>query len=88
MKKTRTRVETFETLYRQLQEVVARLEAGDLLLEESLRLYEQGVSLAAACQQMLDTAELRVQHIQVSPTVGDTAIPGDSRDNSGDASDE
>jgi len=57
-------VETYEALYTRLQEVVARLEAGELALDESLRLYEEGVGLAAACQRLLDAAELRVQQLQ------------------------
>jgi exodeoxyribonuclease VII small subunit len=59
-----TPVETYETLYARLQEVVARLEAGELPLAETLVLYEQGVRLAAECQQLLDAAELRVQQLQ------------------------
>jgi len=58
-------VATYETLYQQLQEVVNRLEAGTLPLEDSLQLYEQGVQLATACQRLLDTAELRVEQLQV-----------------------
>ncbi len=60
-----TPVATYETLYQQLQEVVNRLEAGTLPLEESLELYEEGVQLAAACQRLLDTAELRIEQLQV-----------------------
>lgn len=59
-----TPVETYQTLYAQLEQVVARLEAGDLPLEELLRLYEEGVRLARACQHLLDTAELRIQYLQ------------------------
>ena len=55
---------TYEALYAQLQSVVARLEAGDLPLDESLKLYEQGVRLAAECQRLLDEAELRVRNLQ------------------------
>ncbi|MCG8352746.1 MAG: exodeoxyribonuclease VII small subunit [Chloroflexales bacterium] len=58
--------ETYETLYTRLQDIVARLETGELPLEEALQLYEQGVQLAAACQQLLDTAELRVQQVQLN----------------------
>jgi exodeoxyribonuclease VII small subunit len=58
--------ETYETLYTRLQDVVARLETGELPLEEALQLYEQGVQLAAACQHLLDTAELRVQQVQLN----------------------
>jgi exodeoxyribonuclease VII small subunit len=55
---------TYEALYAELQAVVARLETGELPLDEALRLYEQGVRLAANCQQLLDQAELRVQQLQ------------------------
>ncbi|HMQ31105.1 MAG TPA: exodeoxyribonuclease VII small subunit [Chloroflexaceae bacterium] len=59
--------ESYETLYARLQEVVARLEQGELPLAETLALYEQGVKLAAACQGLLDAAELRVQQLQAGP---------------------
>ncbi len=62
-----TPVETYETLYARLQQVVANLEQGELPLAESLALYEQGVKLAAACQRLLDEAELRVQQLQAGP---------------------
>lgn len=65
-----TPVETYEALYAQLQEVVQRLEQGELPLAETLRLYEQGVRLSAACQRLLDGAELRVQQLQA----GDSEI--------------
>ena len=46
--------ETFEELYRRLEETVAKLEEGGLPLERSLALYEEGMSLARRCQEMLD----------------------------------
>jgi exodeoxyribonuclease VII small subunit len=55
---------TYETLYARMQAIVARLEAGDLPLDEALALYEEGVTVAAACQRLLDEAELRVQELQ------------------------
>lgn len=57
-------VETYETLYARLESVVARLEQGELPLDETLALYERGVQLAAECQRLLDAAELRVQQLQ------------------------
>ena len=66
-----TPVESYETLYVQLQEVVARLEQGELPLDETLQLYEQGVRLAAACQRLLDAAELRVQELGAAGTTFD-----------------
>jgi exodeoxyribonuclease VII small subunit len=55
---------TYESLYARMQAIVARLETGELPLEESLALYEEGVTVAAACQRLLDQAELRIQELQ------------------------
>ena len=60
---------TFEQAYAQLEEVVARLESGDLTLEESVTLYERGQQLARLCGEMLDSAELRIQQITASGEV-------------------
>ena len=43
-----------------LSEIVSRLEQGDLTLEESVALYEEGVKLSAACSQALEQAKLKV----------------------------
>jgi len=55
---------SYETLYTRLQAIVAQLETGELPLAEALALYEEGVQVALACQQLLDRAELRVQELQ------------------------
>ena len=52
---------TFEESLSKLETIVDQLEKGDLSLEESLRLFEQGVALSAACKQELDAAEGKVQ---------------------------
>ena len=54
---------TYEELYSELETAIARLEAGDLALEEAVRCYEQGIYLATQCQELLDKAELRVQQL-------------------------
>jgi len=51
----------FEDSLRKLETIVAQLEQGDLALEESLKLFEEGVGLSAACKQELDAAEGKVQ---------------------------
>jgi exodeoxyribonuclease VII small subunit len=56
--------ESFESVYKQLEEVVRRLDEGGLTLDESIALYEQGMTLAKNCQTLLDQAELRVTHLQ------------------------
>ncbi len=52
---------TFEEQLKTLETVVERLEKGDLPLEESLALFEQGVALSDACKKELEAAEGRVE---------------------------
>ncbi|NJN18727.1 MAG: exodeoxyribonuclease VII small subunit [Oscillochloris sp.] len=59
-----TPVARYEQLFARLQTVVEQLEAGELALDEALKLYEEGTQLASACQHLLDEAELRVQQLQ------------------------
>jgi exodeoxyribonuclease VII small subunit len=56
--------QSFEELFRRLEETVARLEEGGLPLEEALALYEEGMRLAQSCQELLDQAELRITRLQ------------------------
>ena len=51
---------TFEESMTRLDEIVKALEAGDVPLEESMKLFEEGTKLAAKCSALLDTAELKV----------------------------
>jgi exodeoxyribonuclease VII small subunit len=68
--------QSFEDLYRLLEEKVALLEQGGLSLDDSLAAYEEAVGLAQKCQQMLDTAELRITRLReaISPARGDSFI--------------
>jgi len=52
---------SFETSLAQLEQIVSRLESGDLPLEEALNEFERGVQLARTGQQKLQQAEQRVQ---------------------------
>jgi len=52
---------SFEDSLKKLENIVEHLEQGDLPLEESIKLFEQGVGLSAACKQELDAAEGKVQ---------------------------
>ena len=51
----------FAESLRKLEAIVGQLEHGELPLEDSLKLFEEGVSLSAACKQELDLAEGKVQ---------------------------
>jgi exodeoxyribonuclease VII small subunit len=52
---------TFEESLKGLEKIVDQLERGDLPLEESIRLFEEGVRLSSACKLELETAEGKVQ---------------------------
>jgi exodeoxyribonuclease VII small subunit len=52
---------TFEQALQQLEQIVQRLEKGELPLEESLRLYEDGVRLSRLCHAKLEEAEGRIE---------------------------
>jgi exodeoxyribonuclease VII small subunit len=50
----------FEDAMRELEDIVKRLESGDLPLEESLKIFEEGVALSRYCFSKLEEAEKRV----------------------------
>jgi exodeoxyribonuclease VII small subunit len=52
---------SFEEVLQELEEIVNRLEQGDLPLEESLQLFEQGVRLSRSCHTKLDEAQKRLE---------------------------
>ena len=53
--------ERFEDALNKLEKIVSRLEEGDISLEESLKLFEEGIRLSRFCNQKLDEAEKRVE---------------------------
>ncbi len=52
---------TFEESLKKLETIVAQLERGDLPLEDSIKIFEEGMRLSAECKQELDAAEGKVQ---------------------------
>lgn len=56
-------VARFEAALEELEQIVGKLERGELKLEEALQLFERGVALTRACRQSLDQAELKVQQL-------------------------
>jgi exodeoxyribonuclease VII small subunit len=54
---------SFEAAYAELETIIARLEVGELSLEESVELFERGRKLSDHCQGLLDRAELRVNQL-------------------------
>ncbi|MGA8110078.1 MAG: exodeoxyribonuclease VII small subunit [Acidobacteriaceae bacterium] len=51
----------FEESLTKLEEIVAQLERGDLALEDSVRLFEEGTRLSAECRKQLEEAEGKVE---------------------------
>jgi exodeoxyribonuclease VII small subunit len=67
----------FETILERLEEIVTDLEGGDRGLEESLKLFEEGVKLSRDGHAILDKAEASVQTLLESGEVVDGVKPGD-----------
>ncbi len=53
----------FEEAYKQLMEIVKKMESGELSLKDSVAAYEKGVKLKAYCEQILKEAELKISTI-------------------------
>lgn len=54
---------SFEELQRELDEIVARLERGDVPVDEAIALFRRGQELYAACVARLESAELRIEEL-------------------------
>ncbi|MBT3069592.1 exodeoxyribonuclease VII small subunit [Rhodomicrobium sp. Az07] len=54
---------SFEAALRELEQIVTRLERGDVELEQSIDIYERGEALRAHCDQLLKRAEMKVERI-------------------------
>lgn len=58
---------TFEASLTRLEEIVRKMESGDLPLEEALNLFEEGTSLVKSAGKLLDEAELKVVKLMKGP---------------------
>jgi exodeoxyribonuclease VII small subunit len=65
----------FEEQLARLEAIVSALEAGNLRLEESLAIFEEGVSLARPCSCYLDEAERRIEMLVRDESGGVSATP-------------
>ena len=57
---------TFEENMQRLEQIVRAMERGDVALDESLKLFEEGTELVRHCGKLLDEAELQVKKIAVA----------------------
>ena len=63
---------SFESSLTALEERVRRIDAGDLPLEDALRLFEEGVALARECHERLDSVEQRIIELTGNPETNDS----------------
>ena len=54
---------TFEQSMQRLEQIVRAMERGDVALDESLKLFQEGTELVRSCQNLLDNAELQIQKV-------------------------
>ena len=57
----------FEESMARLEQIVRAMERGDVALEESLKLFQEGTELVRSCQKLLDDAQLQVKKIMTAP---------------------
>ena len=58
--------QTFEASMTRLEQIVRAMERGEVPLEESLKLFQEGTELVQRCQKLLDEAQLQVKKIMVA----------------------
>ena len=75
---TETTKPTFEQALQQLEQIVQKLEKGELPLEESLRLYEDGIRLSRLCHGKLEEAEGKIEML-VKDAHGEAALDAQGR---------
>ena len=68
---------TFEESMARLEQIVRAMERGDVALEESLKLFQEGTELVHSCTKLLDEAQLQIQKVMTaadgSPVMEDFA---------------
>jgi exodeoxyribonuclease VII small subunit len=78
--------EKFEDALNKLEKIVSKLEEGDIPLEESLKLFEEGIRLSRFCNQKLDEADKKVEILLKDKNGVTKAYPFDPSVNSSQAS--
>ena len=58
---------SFEQNMARLEQIVRAMERGDVALEESLKLFQEGTELVHSCNKLLDDAQLQVKKIMTAP---------------------
>lgn len=59
---------SFEEALKKLETIVEELEKEDITLEDSVKLYEEGVKMSRFCTEILENAELRIEQVNEADT--------------------
>ena len=54
---------TFESNMQRLEQIVRAMERGDVALDESLKLFDEGTALVRSCEKLLDEAQLQIEKV-------------------------
>ena len=57
----------FESAMQRLEQIVRAMERGDVALEESLKLFQEGTELVRFCAKLLDDAQMQIQTVMTAP---------------------
>jgi exodeoxyribonuclease VII small subunit len=79
-KKTDSAVPDFEGALKKLESLVAKMESGELTLEQAMKHFEQGVSLARQCQEALREAEARVEQLITQESSKELKAPSNGQE--------
>ncbi len=71
---------TFEENMQRLEQIVRAMERGDVALEESLSLFQEGAGLVKSCGKLLDEAELQVKKIMTAGDGSPVEVPFEETD--------
>lgn len=63
MREQKNKELSYEEAYARLEEIVGKLESGELGLDESLRLFEEGIGLSQICNKRLNEAEAKIEKL-------------------------
>ena len=58
---------SFEESMERLEQIVRAMERGDVALEESLKLFQEGTELVRSCAKLLDNAQMQIQMVMTAP---------------------
>lgn len=67
----------FEDQLKRLEDIVGKMESGDLTLDDSLKLYEEGVKLSQSCTKRLEEAQKRIEILLRSSSGELKTVPAD-----------